>query len=65
LRRPTRSPNVCREVSLSERGLPHSHYISLLLSKFWRDFVILSGLRVMTPDRSALLPNRRLFGAGG
>src|SRR5262249_39918346 len=35
----------------------------LLPSKFRRDFVIFGGLRVVTPDRSALLPNRRLLGA--
>jgi hypothetical protein len=43
---------------------PRSHYIRLLPSKFRRDFVILGGLRVVTPARSALLPNRRLLGPG-
>ena len=36
----------------------------VLPSKFRRDFVILGGLRVVTPDRSALLLNRRLLGRG-
>src|SRR5215831_17619508 len=59
-------PSGSRQVSLTRApaGSPRSLYIRLLPSKFRRDFVILGGLRVVTLDRSALLPNRRLLEPG-
>ena len=50
---------------LPARGASRSFTLDKLLpSKFRRDFVILVGLRVVTFDRSALLPNRRLLEPG-
>jgi peptidoglycan/xylan/chitin deacetylase (PgdA/CDA1 family) len=40
---------------IASGNLPLSRYIRLLPSKFWRDFVILGGLRVYDVRRSALL----------